>query len=409
MEFNSYTLIIGASVILVVSYFFNLIAAKTKIPSVLMLILFGMLMREGLSMAGYSRINWMPILEVLGIVGLILIVLEASIDLKLTRKKTKLIITSFTIALISFVVNTFLLGFIIQAFIPHIDYIISLVYAMPFSIISSAIVLPSVAHLAEDKKEFMIYESTFSDILGIMAFYMLIENIGETSSAQIGIEVTGNILITVIISVVVAYGLLIALQKIKKDIKLTLLIAILLLLYSVGKMFHISSLLIILMFGLALANPQLFFKRFFKKHYNPERCNTILSDFKFLTAETAFAVRTFFFVIFGASLALSSLFHVQVILLSLISLVVIYGSRWLQFLIVDKKDLYPQVFLAPRGLISVLLFFAIPKELKLPDFEAGILLFIILFSNIIMAVSLVRTGKSKAGNLPMPTGDSKES
>jgi len=57
----------------------------------------------------------------------------------------------------------------------------------------------------------------------------------------------------------------------------------------------------------------------------------------------------------------------------------------------------------------VLLFFAIPKELKLPDFEAGILLFIILFSNIIMAVSLVRTGKSKAGNLPKPTGDSKES
>lgn len=395
MEFNSYTLIIGASVILVISYFFNLISSKTRIPSVLMLIILGMLLREGLSLAGYNKINWMPILEVLGIIGLILIVLEASIDLKLTRDKTKLIITSFTIAFISFVVNTFLLAFIIQAFIPHIEFIISLVYAMPFAIISSAIVLPSVAHLAEDKKEFLIYESTFSDILGIMAFYMLIENIGETSSAQIGIEVTGNILITIVISVAVAYGLLIGLQKIRKEIKLTLLIAILLLLYSVGKMFHISSLLIILMFGLALANPQLFFRRFFKKHYNPARCATILNDFKFLTAETAFAVRTFFFVIFGASLALSSLFHVQVIILSLISLFIIYGSRWIQFFFIDKKDMYPQVFLAPRGLISVLLFFAIPKELKLPDFEAGILLFIILFSNIIMAFSLVKGDNGK--------------
>ncbi|MFB6342353.1 cation:proton antiporter [Saccharicrinis sp. FJH62] len=404
MEFNSYTLIIGASIILVISYFFNLLSSKTRIPSVLMLIILGMLLREGLHMAGYNKINWMPVLEVLGIVGLILIVLEASIDLKLTRKKTKMIMTSFTVAFISFVVNTFLIAFIVQAFIPHIEYIISLVYAMPFSIISSAIVLPSVAHLAEDKKEFLIYESTFSDILGIMAFYLLIENIGETNSAMIGIEVTGNILVTIIISVVVAYALLIGLQKIKKNIKLTLLIAILLLLYSVGKMFHISSLLIILMFGLALANPQIFFRRFFKKHYNPERCSIILNDFKFLTAETAFVVRTFFFVIFGASLAVTSLFHAQVIVLSLISLVVIYGSRWIQFYFVDRKDMYPQVFLAPRGLISVLLFFAIPKELKLPDFEAGILLFIILFSNIIMAFSLVKGDKKdKGAELPAST------
>ena len=29
---------------------------------------------------------------------------------------------------------------------------------------------PSVQHLKESKKEFMIYESTFSDVLGIMVF-----------------------------------------------------------------------------------------------------------------------------------------------------------------------------------------------------------------------------------------------
>lgn len=393
MVFNSYTLIIGASLVLVVSYFFGLLSAKTRIPSVLMLIFLGMAIREGLALAGVGKINWMPILEVLGIVGLILIVLEAAIDLRLTRKKTRLIVTSFVVAFLLLVINAFLLAFIIQAFIPHIDYVISLIYALPFSIISSAIVLPSVSHLHEHKKEFLIYESTFSDILGIMAFYMLIENMNQTSSAQIGIDVTGNILITVIISVVVAYGLLIGLQKIKRDVKLSLLIAILLLLYSVGKLFHISSLLIILMFGLALANPQIFFRRIFKKHYNPERCVKILNDFKFLTVETAFAIRTFFFVIFGASLALSSIFHTRVIIMSLISLIVIFGSRWLVFYVVDKKDLYPQVFLAPRGLISVLLFFAIPAEFKLADFEAGILLFIILISNIVMAISLVRDDK----------------
>ena len=135
--------------------------------------------------------------------------------------------------------------------------------------------------------------------------------------------------------------MLIILQKIKRDIKLTLLIAILLLIYSVGKLFHISSLLIILTFGLALANPNIFFKHIFKSQYKPDRCFKILQDFRFLTSETAFAIRTFFFVIFGASLALSSIFHTRVIVLSIISLIVIYGFRWLLFFFLDKKDRYP--------------------------------------------------------------------
>jgi len=143
-------------------------------------------------------------LEILGIVGLIMIVLEAAIDLKLSKEKWPIIWKSFMVALISLVVCAFAISLIINQFYQE-DPIISLVYAVPLSIMSSAIVIPSVVRLAPNKKEFMIYESTFSDILGIMFFYFLIENIGVESANTVIYSIVGNILITIVISIVVSY------------------------------------------------------------------------------------------------------------------------------------------------------------------------------------------------------------
>ena len=50
----------------------------------------------------------------------------------------------------------------------------ALMLTIPLSILSSAIILPSIEDLNEKKKEFMIYESTFSDIIGIVAFYAVL-------------------------------------------------------------------------------------------------------------------------------------------------------------------------------------------------------------------------------------------
>lgn len=197
-------------------------------------------------------------LEVLGIVGLIMIVLEAAIDLKLSREKWPIIWKSFTVALISLIVCAFGISLIINQVFKE-DPIISLVYAVPLSIMSSAIVIPSVSRLAKDKKEFMIYESTFSDILGIMFFYFLVENVGVESANQVIYSVVGNIIITIVISVVVSYALVLLFQRLEGDVKLFMLIAVLILLYAIGKQLHLSSLVIILVFGLLLNNNNLFF------------------------------------------------------------------------------------------------------------------------------------------------------
>ena len=109
--------------------------------------------------------------------------------------------------------------------------------------------------------------------------------------------------------------------------------------------------------------------------------------------ETAFVVRTFFFVLFGITITLASLLNLEVALISLAILTSLYVVRIVVVKLFVQKDINPQIWLAPRGLITILLFFAIPAEYQTEAFDSGILLYTIIISCVIMAVSLVATGK----------------
>ena len=270
------------------------------------------------------------------------------------------------------------------------DIITGLIYTIPLSILSSAIILPSVEDLNENKKEFMIYESTISDILGIIAFYAVLSMVGADSNEGVYGEVFGNLIFTVIFSIIISYILVYVFQNIAGHVKLFLLIAILLLLYAVGKMFHLSSLVMILIFGVILNNYKLFFSGGLASLLNMERVNHILNDMKVITAESAFVVRTFFFIIFGWSITISDLFSLKVIGIGVCILFIIYVIRALFLFLFQGKDIFPQLFLAPRGLITILLFFAIPEETRNSNEEIeGVLLFIILTTCLIMSWALV--------------------
>ncbi len=392
--FSAYTLIIAGSLIIIVSYFFNSISKKTSIPSVLMLIVLGVILNLFLDFYGYHDIDFFPLLELLGIIGLIMIVLEAALDLELNKKKWPLIWKSMLVAALSLGISSLLIAFVIQAFF-NTDMFISTIYAIPLSIMSSAIVIPSVDSLNEHKKEFMIYEATFSDILGIMFFYFLIGSVDAETHTELAWTILGNIFITVLLSIVVSFTLIIVFQKLKSNVKLFLLIAVLLVLYSMGKLMHLSSLLIILMFGLVLQNRRLFFRGFMKKYADNDIMNDIYKNFKLVTLESSFVVRTFFFVIFGMSIALSSLLSIKVVLISGLILGVLFAVRILFLSLIVRKDIMPQMFIAPRGLITILLFFSIPAQYQFKEFKPGILLFVILVSAVLMAWVLIKHNKAK--------------
>jgi Kef-type K+ transport system membrane component KefB len=363
-------------------------AKKSGIPAVLLLIGLGIGINYLLRFSGFPKPNLLPVLEVLGVVGLILIVLEAALDLQLLREKFGLIIKSFLVALIGLAGTAYLAALVLNH-IMGVEVLIALLYTIPLSILSSAIILPSIDDLDEDKREFMIYESTFSDIVGIIGFYSVLTMVGSGSNESVYGEVFGNLALTVVFSIIISYMLIYVFQNIKGHVKLFLLIAILLLLYAVGKMFHLSSLIIILIFGMILNNYKVFFRGGLMRLLNEEKVEEVLDDMKVVTAETAFVVRTFFFIIFGWSVYLGSLLSLKVIGIGLVILFIIYLVRAITLFIFNGKNIVTQLFLAPRGLITILLFFAIPKELSVgPEFQ-GVLLFVILVSCLVMTWSLI--------------------
>ena len=342
------------------------------------------------SFIGAEKPNLFPILKVIGVFGLILIVLEAALDLSLVKEKISLIIKSTLVALLGLVGTAYLSAEALVLFVEEMDIVTGLIYTIPLSILSSAIILPSVEDLNENKKEFMIYESTISDILGIIAFYAVLSMVGADSNEGVYGEVFGNLVFTVIFSLIISYVLVYVFQNIAGHVKLFLLIAILLLLYAVGKMFHLSSLVMILIFGVILNNYKLFFRGGLASLLNVERVDHILNDMKVITAESAFVVRTFFFIIFGWSITISDLFSLKVIGIGICILFIIYIIRALFLFLFQGKDIFPQLFLAPRGLITILLFFAIPEETRNANEEIeGVLLFIILTTCLIMSWALV--------------------
>ena len=367
----------------------------SNIPSVLMLILLGIGIRFGLDHFKIGVVNYLEdILVVIGIIGLIMIVLEAALELELAKGERPLIAKSFFVAFFSLGICIALITWIFNTYL--IDNLFSaLLYSIPISVVSSAIVIPSVGSLVKTSKEFLIYESTFSDILGIMIFFYLLGSIEKSSASEIIVLISLNIAITIIVSVILGYLMVLLLEKLKSQVKLFLLIAVLVLLYSIGKLMHFSSLIMILVFGMILNNSPIFFAGKLKSLINLESLKEVQNDFHILTMESAFFIRTFFFVIFGMTLELKSLIDLRAAIISLAIVTGIFLIRFIVMKIFFVKRLFPDLFVSPRGLITILLFFSIPASYQNSEFNTGILLYIILITNIIMAISLMTTGKTR--------------
>jgi NhaP-type Na+/H+ or K+/H+ antiporter len=255
--------------------------------------------------------------------------------------------------------------------------------------------------LSEEKKEFHVYESTFSDIIGIMLFYFVLNVIEFQNPDPLLVSKVMHpmlsfgisIGVSVLVAFAASYLLLYVFQFINEGARLFLLISLLVLLYAVGKMLHLSSLIIILVFGVIVQNNELFYRGFLSKYFHKEKFEILKRELHVITMESAFVVRTFFFVIFGVSILISSLLSLKVLGVSLLLLVSIYAIRWLFLRAFMGLDIFPQLWIAPRGLITVLLYYAIPQKYSNESFDPGILLFIIIATSLIMTWGLIRSTK----------------
>ena len=91
---NEYLFLISGSLLVVLSYLFSELFKRTNIPSVIMLISTGMLVNYLMHVYGVDGFNFFPYLQVLGVVGLIMIVLEGALDLEISKEKLPLMLKS---------------------------------------------------------------------------------------------------------------------------------------------------------------------------------------------------------------------------------------------------------------------------------------------------------------------------
>jgi NhaP-type Na+/H+ and K+/H+ antiporter len=140
--------IIIASLVVIISFFFGELSKKTNIPSVLMLIILGIGCKIALDANGMTNLDFLPVLQVIGIVGLIMIVLEAALELELNYEKLWPIVKALGIALIGLILSTWVAAAILHYYIEGMTMEVAWLYATPLSILSSAIIIPSVDSLS---------------------------------------------------------------------------------------------------------------------------------------------------------------------------------------------------------------------------------------------------------------------
>lgn len=392
MEYNANIIVIAFSSIVILSFLFTIISNKTNIPSVLLLMATGIALHYISKYYGYEIFNVQPYVKVLGAMGLVMIILEAALDLKINKGKVKLIRNSFFSALIILLASSFAITYLITYFLEE-PFNKAFIYAIPMSIISSAIVIPSAENLPQAKREFIIYEASFSDVLGILLFnYMLMKN---TFSMETTLSFLGHIILAIVISAVASVLLLILLSKIEGVLKFFLVFAILSILYASGELIHLPALIVILVFGIVINNIKLLIRGPLGKHISMKGLVGITKLMKTVTAETSFLVRTFFFILFGYTINLNVLLSKDVIIIGTAIVAILFIVRYIYLRLLVKTNLFPELFLMPRGLVTVLLFYSIPASMSLSNFKVGILFYVIMLTSILMMVGLMIFGKDK--------------
>ena len=295
---NTLSILIVLPLLVVFSYIFDAIARKTKFPSVILLMFTGIIVRVGTNLYGFTEFKFLDqLIPVLGTVGLILIVLEGALELDIKKEKLPVILKGFFAAAFILILNIIAVSWVLENLL-NMEHKTAVIFAIPLAIISSAVAIPSAASLLEQEKEFVVYESTFSDILGIMIFNYAIRQfesnlnlISPESMISLGLQIIG----VIVVSLFITYLLFQLLQKIEHHVKFFLILALLVLVYAFGKLFHLPALVTIFIFGLFLSNVQVLLPGFMKKYLDLNQTEKGLHEFHILTAESTFLVKTFFF------------------------------------------------------------------------------------------------------------------
>ena len=385
----SSSIIITICILLLLAYFFDITSSKTKIPTIVLLLILGWFVKQGTTLLHIVIPDLNPILPVLGTIGLILIVLEGSLELELKKSNLSLVKKSSIVAFFPIFLLSFGLGYAFYYF-GNISFKEGLANAIPLAVISSAVAISSAKNLISSQKEFITYESSLSDIFGVLFFnFITLHTIIDLGS--FGVFFLEMIFI-VIISFLATLGLAYLLSKITHKVKFAPIILLVILIYFISKEYHLPALFFIMFFGLFLGNLDELKQLPFIEKLHPEVLNKEVMKFKELVGEFTFLIRALFFLLFGFVIKTSELLNHKTIIWAIFITVSIFIIRAI-FLKLVKLPIVPLLFIAPRGLITILLFLSIPANQTIELLNNSLLIQVIILTAFFMMFGLMFSKK----------------
>ena len=415
MHLSSFIGLLGG--LLVLAFAANRLAKRTGVPDVLVLMCTGLLLGPTLHWIDASQFTTAT--RGFGTLALIVIIFEAGLELNL-NETLKQLPAGTMLALVSYVISMAAsAGVCVYALgISRQD---ALLAGATLGCISSSIMLPVLqqVELRPSTRVTLVVETSISDALGVLTVGTLLSYFAARGLAPSppspemmnpGIVITagtlmGTLVLRILLSVVIALiaGFLWSkLLPYLSDQRFwqVLTFGAVLILYAVTELLKGSDLFAVMIFGMVLANTRgrsvsLKIMRFLE-HPEAPGAHTQEGILSF-HAELGFLVRTFFFVLIGATLKFSALRRVGLLSLAVLAAlflargIAVQASR-LVWRGTTKHERELAILMIPRGLVTAVLALEIADRLGAEsEFLVSLAFALILFSNVLLLVGTLRS------------------
>ena len=347
--------------LLVLAFAANLLARRTGIPDVLVLMATGVLLGPLLHL--FDPAKFAGVTRGFGTLALILILFEAGLELDL-RQVLRHFPAGFLLALVSYALSMALVA-VAAHFTMGLSLASALIVAAVLGGVSASVSLPVLQNLKlrTNLRTMLVVEGAMADILSVLAVSALLN--APAGSARLSTFLGGfatEFGISLALGLLAGIGWSFLLPRLSDQrFWQVLTFGAVLVLYATTAVAGGGALLAVLIFGLTLTNVPV------ARHHlaiaDPEPETTPLPPHTGLLAfhaELSFLVRTFFFVLIGVMVKFSGFWREWLPVLAIFAAILL--ARWLSVLAVRliwrKSHAHERelaFWMHPRGLITVVL------------------------------------------------------
>jgi hypothetical protein len=189
----------------------------------------------------------------------------------------------------------------------------------------------------------------------------------------------------IVISVIATIGLSLLLSKLEHHIKFIPIILLVILIYTVAEFYHLPALIFILLFGISIGNLDKLKRISFLQNFYTGSLDKEVNRFREITSEATFLIRSLFFLMFGFLVETSEILNSESLQWAFCIVALILTIRAIQLKLTGQK-IFPLVFIAPRGLITILLFLTIAPAERIGFVNQNLILQIVVITTLIMMI-----------------------